>query len=225
LELEGCWLGTAGWAAHPAQCEQLQELHLEASGATVNSHPTVLLQEVAQQLTGLVKLRLWQDGVEQVGGQERLQNALSRMQQVAGIDGPNQAEWWPVAPLTAAQGHPELEAHIMVPPPNMGALCNLRQLELTEWWLVVSSERTWRVLGGCSSLRKLSALHTSVAPPAGVTFPHLTRLEVTTSTSPGDTVTLLSAFPELEDLCLTIAPGDTGGHEVSCYSVPTIRAG
>jgi hypothetical protein len=217
LELEWCWLGSAGWAAHIAQCQQLRELHLEASGVTVNSHPTVVLQGLAEQLTGLVKLRLWQDGVEQVGGQQRLQEALSQMQDVAGMDAPDQAEWWPMAPLTAALGHSEPEAHVMVPPPNMGGLCNLQHLTLTNWWLVVSSEVHWRALGGCSSLRSLGDLHASVPPPAGVTFPHLTRLEVTVSTSPGDTVTLLGAFPALQELQLTVAPRGTAVNKVSCH--------
>jgi hypothetical protein len=110
----------------------------------------------------------------------------------------------------------------MVPPPNMGALSNLQHISTSrwgdehQWWLVVSSEHTWRALAGCSSLRSLAELHASVPPPAGVTFPHLTRLEVTTSTSPGDTVTLLGAFPALKQLQLTVVPRSDAADEVGC---------
>jgi hypothetical protein len=48
-----------------------------------------------------------------------------------------------------------------------------------------------------------------------VTFPGVTCLEVTTSTSPGDTLALLAAFPALEGLRLNMVPIAIGPDEVS----------
>jgi hypothetical protein len=105
--------------------------------------------------------------------------------------------------------------HAIIPPPNLSALSSLQVLDVSGWWLVATSERYWRTLAGCSSLRSLHGLHASVPPPAGVTFPHLTFLEVTTSTSPGDTLALLGAFPALEGVRLTVVPISSGADEVS----------
>jgi hypothetical protein len=174
----------------------------------------MLLQSIAGQLTALQRLRIERDFagsmVEVEDSRDILAEVMFEMQMIADPEEDEEIvlNWVPVPPLSGHQLYEEAAAYtyVIVPPPNMGALTSLQQLDLQDWWLVVSSERTWRALAGCSSLRSLKELHASVAPPAGVTFPHLTRLEVTTSTSPGDTVTLLGAFPALHNLQLTVAP-------------------
>jgi hypothetical protein len=108
----------------------------------------------------------------------------------------------------------------------MGALSSLQHMYVCGWWLVATSERRWRALASCSSLMRLSGLHVSVPPPAGLTLPHLTELEVTSSTSPGDTLALLGALPALQTLHLTVVPtgvpAGPGPDEVRCMSA--IRA-
>jgi hypothetical protein len=203
LTLKGCYSGWSGWGPPVGSCQQLRELSIETMG-DVESHPTVLLLGVADQLTGLVNLTLWRSSEAWKWGPGTLNEAIAAVQQQLGED-EDDSSLQPSAPLTIAHGYPHPEACIMVPPPNMGALCNLQKLHTWNWWLVVSSERYWRALAGCSSLRSLEDLHASVPPPAGVAFPHLTSLKVTTSTSPGDTVTLLGAFPALRELQLTVA--------------------
>jgi hypothetical protein len=147
-----------------------------------------------------------------------LADVLDEMLQADNMDEEPGENWMPVPPLigfTSPDNTLYTSSYVIVPPPNMGELTSLQQLYLNNWWLVVSSERYWRALAGCSSLRSLKELHASVAPPAGVTFAHLTWLNVTTSTSPGDTVILLGAFPALEVLWLTVAPRGISHTQVS----------
>jgi hypothetical protein len=208
LHLEWCWGRTVGdWPEQIVQCQQLKELHLKGTGDDIHSNPSVLIQEFAKHLPGLVGLQLTRPEGSERGGPRRLADAIAHMRQRAGrFWHGTEEEWTPVWPLGRAGWRSVPEAYIVVPPPNMGALSSLQHLRLTDWALVASSERYWRALGGCSSLRSLFELHTTVAPPAGVTFPHLTELDVTTSTSPGDTLALLGAFPALRELELTVAP-------------------
>jgi hypothetical protein len=239
LELAFCWTDTMALGPHLVQCQQLQELHLEGDGYShsdkcegsarysLETHPTLLLQALAGQLTGLQKLHLsdWQD-MPIMRAPKVLTAVTRRMLKKARMGGQERVEEWvPVTPLTAARGATERQTTVMMPPPNMGALTSLQHLSTPGWWLVVSSDRYWRALAGCSSLRSLEELHASAPPPAGVTFPHLTRLDVTTSTSPGDTVTLLGAFPELRELELkmfAVCPPDgqvSGVCAVTLHSV------
>jgi hypothetical protein len=205
----------AGWDRHVGNCRQLRVLVMPMSRTLdVTSHPSVVLQSLAPHLTALQRLVISQgelDDEEDVGNEpwDCLEGAVHEMMHVAGSSqaGLRNGSWWPVdLPLGPAHGYRHPDSAVVLPPPNMGALLNLQHLDFTNWWLVVSSDHYWRALGGCSSLRSLRELHVSWPPPAGVTFPHLTRLEVTTSTSPGDTVTLLGAFPELRTLQLKVAP-------------------
>jgi hypothetical protein len=217
LRMHDCWRnGDDGdWWEHVAGCQHLRTLIVEGELAgLITLHPTMLLQSIAGQLTALQRLRIERDFagsmVEVEDSRDILAEVMFEMQMIADPEEDEEIvlNWVPVPPLSGHQLYEEAAAYtyVIVPPPNMGALTSLQQLDLQDWWLVVSSERTWRALAGCSSLRSLKELHASVAPPAGVTFPHLTRLEVTTSTSPGDTVTLLGAFPALHNLQLTVAP-------------------
>jgi hypothetical protein len=221
LEMYHCWDDGEWWWSHIARCPALRELHLEGAMGDANTHPTLLLQSLAAcGVTDLVDLTVRRRGVDQQS-RWHLGEVIPHMLDIEGNLGEEEplGDWWPMPPLGQAQGYMDPEAYVMVPPPNMGALSKLRHLDLTNWWLVVSSERYWRALAGCTSLRSLSGLHASVAPPAGVTFPGVTRLEVTTSTSPGDTVTLLGAFPALRELQLTVVPQSTDASQVSIDQV------
>jgi hypothetical protein len=228
LHLDHCWLNSNGdWMEQVVQCGQLQKLWLEGDGFDASNHPTLLIEAVAAGLTGLMQLQISRDGEDAWEDDGfRLQAALRQMRQRAGFPAILQDDPWPPAwPLGDAVDWVEDPAgFVVVPPPNMGALVNLQHLSLDCWGLLVSTDQYWRALGGCTSLRSLAELHASVPPPFDVTFPHLTRLEVTTSTSPGDTVTLLGAFPALRELELSIAPKGDGADEVGC-PVPEKQSG
>jgi hypothetical protein len=200
--------GVGNWGVHLAGCKQLRELQLDVPWGKVAVHPTLLVQGIAEQLTGLVKLGIGlnTDEDEDDEPEDVLDHVLAAAEGevAAGPDDISQL------PLAIAGGSAEPGLHVVAPPPNMGALSGLQHMNVSGWWLVAISERYWRVLASCSSLRSLSGLHASVPPPAGVTFPHLTQLEVATSTSPGDTLALLGAFPALERLGLTVVPTVSG---------------
>jgi hypothetical protein len=205
---------TGDWAGQLAGCKQLREVQLTVPWCEMDVYPTVLIQGIAKQLTGLVKL-----GIGMIGDSEDEGEMMDRFAEALFYNSP---EDWGVEvidllqlPLAVYGDVYQPAPYVIIPPPNMGTLSGLQHMGVSGWWLAVSSERYWRVLAGCSSLRSLSGLHASVPPPAGVTFPHLTRLVVTTSTSPGNTVTLLGAFPALETLHVTVVPTDSGPDEVS----------
>jgi hypothetical protein len=126
--------------------------------------------------------------VEQVGQQQELPAPL------------------PLTPLGKDQWVSEPAACTVIPPPNLKGLSSLVHLKVAAWWLVVSTDRHWRTLAGCTALQSLSGLHTCEPPPAGVTFPGVTRLVVTTGTSPSDTLGVLGAFPALRKLQLVLVP-------------------
>jgi hypothetical protein len=205
--------GGLAWWPHVRQCQHLRELDVVCPEGDSYAHPTLMIQAIAGHLTGLVQLCVRAEYLGSIAEKEDLEGVLDTMVEQAGVNqeqqvGPNRRAWWPAPPLALARkwdGYVH-EAYVMVPPPNMGGLTSLQHLIIDEWWLVVSSERYWRALAGCSSLRSLKELHASVPPPAGVTFPHLTQLEVTTSTNPGDTVALLGAFPALRELKMRMVP-------------------
>jgi hypothetical protein len=140
-------------------------------------------------------------------------------------DGEQEREWQVVPPLGRAQGIAWPYDYVVVPPPNMGGLPALQHLQMDGWWLVLSSERYWRALAACHHLQTLPELHVSVPPPAGVTFPGVTRLQVTTSTSPGDTLALLGAFPALKELEMRVVPNDAGATEVRDCMAGALRNG
>jgi hypothetical protein len=199
------------WADHLAGCKQLRELQLTVPFCYMMVYPTVLIQGFAEQLTGLVKLSIAVDDSNPEGQMEQ------RFAEGLCEDSP---EDWGVVEEEIMQlplgGDYYLPApYVLIPPPKLSALSSLQHLDVGSWWLAAPSERHWRVLGGCSSLRSLSGLHASVPPPAGVTFPGVTRLDVTTSTSPGDTLGLLGAFPALEELGLTLVPTDSSPDQVN----------
>jgi hypothetical protein len=201
---------------HVACCQQLEELVLEGDHSRdPHQHPTLALQAIADDLFGLRQLHIPRSAGCRV--EDHSGAMLPVMLSAAGLDAEQVGDdWTPMPPLIGFPGYQDVDAYAVVPPPNMGALTSLQHLTLTNWWLVVGSEATWRALGGCSSLRSLAELHASVPPPAGVTFPHLTSLKVTTSTSPGDTVTLLGAFPALREVELMVASDCEADLTVRC---------
>jgi hypothetical protein len=206
LEMESCCDSSGPWDEHIGQCQHLKELEL-GHCSEINVHPTLLVQSLAAaELTALTQLKLELFEAVEENAEARLADALHTMFARAGIQQGEWGDWAPNPPLNRENGFDVVDACVMVPPPNMGNLSTLQHLNIDGWWLVVSHEVHWRALAGCSSLKSLQGLHASVPRPLGVIFRHLTRLEVTTSTSPGDTVTLLGAFPALQQLELTVAP-------------------
>jgi hypothetical protein len=226
--LEAAWgwyvEGKGDWVEHLAGCSRLQELQLMLPWGDSQVYPTRLIQELAGHLTGLVKVRLDIDDSFNEAADYWYQQDLFHN---------SPEEWGPIdvaefmrLPFEASGqygGGVLPMAYVLIPPPNLSALSSLQHLDVGRWWLAAPSEHFWRVLGGCSSLRSLRGLHASVPPPAGVTFPHLTRLFVTTSTSPGDTLALLGAFPALEELTLSVVPTSSGSDEVSAVPLPVAR--
>jgi hypothetical protein len=214
LELQGgCTLGRQGWTQHVAGCKQLQELFVViTNGGDLHTHPTLVMEALAGQLTQLRKLVVEGEDLECEWGRQQLVDVLGQLQQDAAAqqdadsdneDGGNVAGWAVQLPQLAVgegQGWEVPEAYVAVPPPNMGDLSALQHLE----WLVLSTDAYWRDLAACRQLQTLPELHVSAPPPAGVTFPGVTRLEVTTSTSQGDTLVLLAAFPALKELKLDV---------------------
>jgi hypothetical protein len=200
LGMWGVELGKAGWAQHVAGCRNLQVLNITTNTADITTHPTLVMQALAGQLPRLRSLCVQGEDQGVDWGVEQLEEVIDALRpDNDSDDSDGEEEWWPNPPLGQEQGY-----KVAVPPPNMGGLSALQTLRLAGWWLVVSSERYWRHLAGCSSLKSLSDLHAAVPPPAGVTFPGVTRLEVTASTSPGDTLALLAAFPTLQVLDLNV---------------------
>lgn len=90
----------------------------------------------------------------------------------------------------------------------------------SSWWLLCSAPHHWAALAGCTALRRLRELHASQPPPAGLSFPHVTRLDLIVGTSPGDTVTVLGAFPALEELRLKLAPAPAAEVGGACSCSP-----
>jgi len=175
------------------------------------------MHALSGQLSQLKKLYVDGDEVATEWGYEQLEVVMALLAPAGDGNGSDQDEAGhddeeedlhdlPQLPLGEDQGYTEVDGYVAVPPPNMGGLPALQHLEFEEWWLVLSTQRHWRALAACRHLQTLPELHVSVPPPAGVTFPGVTRLEVTTSTSPGDTLALLGAFPALRELELTVAP-------------------
>jgi hypothetical protein len=205
-------------AVHLAGCKQLRELQLTVPWCEMFVYPTGLIQDFAEQLTGLVKLSI---DIDDSNDEESTEGKLmDRFGEDLFRDSPE--DWGPIVladikrlPLVLAGEVYNVTSNILIPPPNLSTLTSVQQLHVSGWWLVATSEHQWRVLAGCSSLQSLRGLHASVPPPAGVTFPGVTQLEVTTSTSPGDTVVLLGAFPVLREVALTMVPTDSGADEVS----------
>jgi hypothetical protein len=216
LELQlVCWVGAEGWSRHVAACRQLQELYLVTNEDDLHTHPTLVMQALSGQLSQLKKLYVDGDEVATEWGYEQLEEVMALLAPAGDGNGSDQDEAGhddeeedlhdlPQLPLGEDQGYTEVDGYVAVPPPNMGGLPALQHLEFEEWWLVLSTQRHWRALAACRHLQTLPELHVSVPPPAGVTFPGVTRLEVTTSTSPGDTLALLGAFPALKELELDV---------------------
>jgi hypothetical protein len=221
LHLEHCWESKVDWRQHIVQCSRLEELCISGDAYDIHSHPISMLQAFAGQLTGLVQLSILREEVEERWGAERLHETLALMHQEAGAPWNQQQveEWWPpVWPLGAEGPLQDPKAYIVVPPPNMGSLVNLQHLNLQGWALLVDADNYWEALAGCSSLRSLSELHVGWPPHAGITFPHVTGLEVTSNTTPRGTLALLGAFPALEELQLTLAPLGAVADQVRCLN-------
>jgi hypothetical protein len=214
-------LDQAGWEQHVAGCRHLQELHVATNIVDITTHLTMVLRALAGTLTQLRTLWVTEEDIEQFWGMQHLEMVidmlLDALPDADSDDSDGEEQWWPRPPLGQAQGFDNPEGYMAVPPPNMGGLPALQQLRMRGWWLVVSSKRHWRHLAACSSLRHLSNLHTTVPPPAGVAFPGVTQLEVTTSTSLGDTLTLLAAFPALKELKLDVVMQAVSANEVSAH--------
>jgi hypothetical protein len=122
-------------------------------------------------------------------------------------------------PLGEDQGWQHQVPHIVVPPSNLRDLSSLQHLRIDEgWWLLANIERHWRALADCVALQSLRNVHTCTPPPAGVTFPGVTRLVVTTGTSPGDTLSVLGAFPALRELELVLVPQEEDSSDSSSSS-------
>jgi hypothetical protein len=213
LVLDACCVGQDSRVQHVAGCRQLQELHVIAHDSHIYTHPTLVMQALAGQQLQLRKLcaRLQNPGTAWGPGALRLvmeelkkDEAGSGDEDEDGEEGEEEEDWWPQLPLGADQGWPDPEGRVAVLPTDMGRLSSLQHLEFEGWWLVLSSDPCWRALGACHQLVSLPELHVSSPPPAGVTFPGVTRLEVTTSTSPGNTLDLLAAFPALKELKLDV---------------------
>jgi hypothetical protein len=212
LELQSSYWYGPSWLVQAWQCQQLRELHLDSPP----ENPTLVLEALAPHLQHLVKLSVPRSETARLVMQEQhLIKMVSSLLNRAGVVGEEQQQDWQLkVPLGCAQGIAWPDSYVVLPPPNMGGLPALQHLELEGWWLVLSSSGYWRALGACHQLVTLPEMHVSAPPPAGVTFPGVTRLEVTTRTSPGDTLTLLAAFPGLKELEMKVVPAEDAGDEV-----------
>jgi hypothetical protein len=207
--------GGGEWAVHLAGCRRLREVQLTVPRCESDVDPARLIQGIAQKVTGLETLIIDLDDSNDQALLDRFGDAMYGPVGGLGTGEPlDENELMHMSAILPSNNR-EPAVHRITPPPNMGALSGLQHLDVSGWWLGVSLEAHWRALGGCSSLRSMSGLHAEVAPPAGVTFPHLTELDVTTSTSPGDTLALLGAFPALETVELTVMPTGSGVDAVS----------
>jgi hypothetical protein len=91
--------GVGNWVVHLGACQRLRELQLTMCWREFPVHPTRLIRGIAQQLTGLVKLRVALDSVEAEQGDEQdvarqvLANVLAEVQgEVAAGEGDEAAE-------------------------------------------------------------------------------------------------------------------------------------
>jgi hypothetical protein len=112
---------------------------------------------------------------------------------------------WDWADLAApGLGETAADNIVVVPPPNMGALTALQTVEFGDGYQFrCCGPHHWHALAGCSALQELHWVEAWQVPPAGVKFPGVTDLKLLVA-PPGDTVSVLGAFPTLQTLRLEL---------------------
>jgi hypothetical protein len=207
-----CYAG-ALWR-HIAACSALEELRLPVAGPSPITHPTWALKELAGSLGRLKRLTISWEPLRKGCPTRRLGRLLGLLYMPEHLFdmGDHQAAAAALR-LAVAAGMPATgmdlsvsDQHAMPLPPNMARCSSLEVLELpgvlhSSWWLICAMPQHWVDLAGCTALRQLQGLHASQPPPAGVSFPCVTRLEVVVA--PGDAVQVLAAFPALRELKIT----------------------
>jgi hypothetical protein len=178
-------------------------------------HPSWMLYRLAGRLRHLQHLTLQGYGVEDT---PILPALLANLAETPAGQQQQQERGWDWGDLAApGLGGTNSFNAVVVPPPNMGALSALQTLDFHHsHYFRCCGPHHWHALAGCQALQQLHGLEAWQVPPAGVKFPGVTRLKILVATPLGDLVTVLGAFPALQQLRLSQQLTAPATQQVGC---------